>query len=83
MNNMYVKILIATVLSFLGSTIKNPKSVAKFKNTFIMVRDGFNALIISLGGEETASTFAVRRNGKFDTETYLEALAKEQEKFKV
>ncbi len=73
MGSFGIKILISTILSFLASTIKNPKSVAKYKSIIITVRDGFNALILALGGEDGPSTFAVRR-GKQNVEGLLEEI---------
>jgi hypothetical protein len=37
-----------TVLSFLASTIKNPKSIAKYGKIVCVVRDGFNTLCNAL-----------------------------------
>lgn len=59
--NFAIQLLLNSILGFLASTIKNPKSVVKYKTIFVTIRDGFNALILALGGEGNAS-FGVSRS---------------------
>lgn len=49
MNEFFIKLMLNQLLAFLASTIKNPKSVEKFKKYFQLAYDGLGTILTSLG----------------------------------
>lgn len=78
MKDAFIRIVISQLLAFVASTIKNPKSVAKFCGPLLIAEEGLGTITTALNCATTT-----RQAGSSDTQDLLERIEAARKELRV